>query len=304
MIEILLATYNGEKYLEEQIQSLIDQTYKDIRILIRDDNSMDNTVPLIKDLEKRYPGKVIYVQDNEECGSAKANFMALLKHATAEYVMFCDQDDVWLPDKVQDMFDEMKRQEKEFCGPLLIYSDYISVDKNLKPLNENKKNSQVYNPKLDLNHLLVQNYINGCCMIVNKNLYEKTLVYREEMLMHDWWIAIYAATFGKIVHMNKSLMYYRQHGDNVVGSVDIRSLQYVKIKLMSKDTKKANMLYIQQAAAFYEEYEKEMEVWQKEVIKAFLEIPNLTKISRIMNLRRGKYLKSTMLRRIGQYFYI
>ena len=124
------------------------------------------------------------------------------------------------------------------------------------------------------------------------------------MLMHDWWLAIYAATFGKIVHMNKSLMYYRQHGDNVVGSVDIRSLQYVKIKLMSKDTKKANMLYIQQAAAFYEEYENEMEVWQKEVIKAFLEIPNLPKISRIMNLRRGKYLKSTMLRRIGQYFYI
>lgn len=304
MVEVLLATYNGETYIEEQVLSLINQTYQDLKIIIRDDNSSDNTKIVINKLKKKYPEKIVLIEDCDICGSAKANFMKLLKYAKADYVMFCDQDDFWFPEKVEKMLCEMKKHEQEFGGPILIYSDYIATDEKLNPLNENIKNGQVYNPKLDLNHLIVQNYINGCAMMVNRALYKNTLRYRDEMLMHDWWLAIYAATFGQAIHMNVPLMFYRQHSGNVVGAVDIRSFKYIKMKILSKETKKANDEYIKQIAAFLDEFRDCINEKEREIIETFLDIPKHGKIYRVNALIKGKYLKSTLLRKLGQFFYI
>lgn len=303
MVDILLATYNGEKYLSEQIMSLINQTYKDIRIIIRDDGSTDDTIAIIEKLQQKYSDKIILIHDEIKCGSAKSNFMNLLKYASAEYVMFCDQDDYWFPEKVQATLECMKANEQKKQCPLIIYSDYIPADSELNPIDFKKKSNQVYNEKLDLNHLLVQNYINGCAMMINKELYQEVLIYQEEMLMHDWWLAIYGAAFGKIVHLKKELMYYRQHGKNCVGAVNIKSFSYIKSKILDKETKNANVQYVRQARAFYELYGKKMSAKKRKVFETFLNIPNQAKIQRIFTILKGRYLKNTFVRILGQLWY-
>lgn len=304
MVQILVATYNGEKYVEEQIMSLLNQTYQNIQILIRDDNSSDDTKIILKNLSDKYSEKIVLIDDDCICGSAQSNFMRLMRYATSEYIMFCDQDDYWFPEKVQSMLKIMKQQEKKDKGPILIYSDYQVTDENLNPIRENKKSNQIYKAKLDINHLLVQNYITGCTIMVNKELYEHTQEYKKEILMHDWWLAIYAATFGKIKHYPRVLMYYRQHGNNCVGAVNVKSLKYIREKAFDKNVRKSNTAYVKQAARFYEFYGAEMSEESKQKFLYFLKIPTRKKIMRILMLCKGHYFKSTFLRIVGQLRYI
>lgn len=304
MVQILIATYNGEKYLEEQILSLINQTYQDIQILIRDDGSTDNTKQIIKKLCKRYSKKIVLIEDDYQCGSAQSNFMQLLNYATSDYVMFCDQDDYWFPEKVHVTLKAMKKQEERRKEPILVYSEYQIVDANLIPLKENRKNNQIYNAKLDINHLLVQNYVTGCTIMINKALYKNTLEYKKEILMHDWWLAIYAAAFGKIEHVDTVLMYYRQHGNNCVGATNVRSFKYIVSKIISNQSKIAQRMYISQAKEFEKMYGSNMKTDIKACFKQFTTISQYNKIHRMCILIRGRYLKSTLPRIIGQLVYI
>ncbi|MBS5112853.1 MAG: glycosyltransferase [Coprobacillus cateniformis] len=109
MVDILLATYNGEKYIREQIDSILNQTYQDFRILIRDDGSKDETVSIIENYTKKYQGKIVLIQDNIECGSSVSNFMELSKHATADYIMYCDQDDYWFTNKIDSSLNAIRK---------------------------------------------------------------------------------------------------------------------------------------------------------------------------------------------------
>lgn len=304
MVQILLATYNGELYLREQIGSLLKQTEKQIEILIRDDGSTDGTLQIIQEMCQKYPEQIKWIQDEKKCGSALRNFYALLSYADADYVMFCDQDDVWFENKVATTLEAMKQEEEKSGQPLLIYSDYIPTDADLNPIVIQKKSNQIDHAKLDVNHLLVQNYVTGCTMMMNRALYENVLEYREEMLMHDWWIAIYAATFGRIMHLQEPLMYYRQHGGNCVGAVNVKSIRYIWKKLRDKETKNANRLYYRQAESFYQLYEERMRGEEREIFSQFLRLPNCKKWKRMEILIKGRYLKSTGVRILGQLWYI
>lgn len=305
MVEILVATYNGEKYIKEQIDSLLNQTYKDIRILIRDDGSNDNTVKIIKEYIEKYGNKIVLIEDDIKCGSSMKNFMELTKHASADYVMYCDQDDFWFKDKVKISLEEMKKNEENGNKPIALYTDYIETDSNLKELKQNKKNSQIYYKKdLDLSHLLVQNYLTGCCIMVNKELCQSLVEYSDAILMHDWWIAIYAVTFGKIVHIEKEYMYYRQHSNQVVGAKNVRSIKYVLQKLFSGSSKKSMDAYIKQAKYFYKLYSKNMNNETREIFNVFINLPQKNKILRVYYLIKYKFLKSTFARIMGQILYI
>lgn len=305
MVQILLATYNGECFVKEQIESLMKQTYNNIQVIVRDDGSSDETVNILNKLKTIYSDKLFIVKDKKKCGSSKSNFMQLLKHATADYVMFCDQDDFWFSEKVHTTLKAMKKYEElNPEKPVLIYSNYEETDSQLIPIKSNKKNNQIYNEHLDVNHLLVQNYVTGCTMMINKLLYQNTLEYRDEMLMHDWWIALYAATFGKIIHIQDVLMYYRQHQNNVVGAINVRSLSYIIRKALDNNTKNSMQAYLRQADAFYKLYENSMSLYNKKIYKEFLNIITYGKLKRVLLLLKRKYLKSTLMRIIGQVLYV
>ena len=307
MVQILLASYNGEKYISEQIESLLNQTYSDIQILIRDDNSKDQTLSVIKRYVEKYPKKLVLIEDNVKCGSATSNFMELARHATAEYAMFCDQDDYWLPNKVEVTLNEMIKAEQEVGSdvPILVFAKYKAVDKDLQDIGMSDKGTQLEKRRTELNHLIVQNCVHGCLSMVNRALYSIMGDYDKDILMHDWWAALIASSMGKIVYIPEALMLYRQHGSNVVGAVKTNSFKYRWAKFTDKKTRYMQLRFKDQMALFYDRYSDLLPEDSKRCISDFLSIFNTkSKIGRAHKLIKGGFLKSDLVRTIGQLLYI
>ncbi len=306
MIDILLATYNGEKYIGQQIDSILNQTEHNFRILIRDDNSTDRTPQIIQEYADSHENIVI-VKDSEKAGGAVPNFFLLMKHATADYVMFCDQDDVWLPDKIKISLAAMKKAEKRYGknSPILVYSDYEPVSEDLQPIKMDKSSNMVYKHYDQLNRLLIQNYITGCTMMINKRLCQIAIVpYSKEMLMHDWWIALCASSMGHIVYENKVTMYYRQHQEQSVGAIDVKSFRYRINKFLNPETKNMDKKCVQQAKYFLSKYGKKLPKDERKTVWLFANIEKYSKLQRMHILISGGYLKSDFVRVIGQLVYV
>jgi glycosyltransferase involved in cell wall biosynthesis len=253
MINILLATYNGEQYLKEQIDSLLSQTYQEFKILVRDDNSKDSTINIIQEYEKVYPVKIKLIQDDfGNLGSSKS-FMKLLEYSDREYIMFCDQDDVWLPNKIELSLQKIKELENEtkIDIPLLVFSDLHVVNESLKIIENSFWKYQKLIPKTAKNwkKLVAQNVITGCTIIMNKRAKEVSLPFVLDMMIHDQWIGVNVAKYGKIAYIDKQTILYRQHGKNVAGAHSY-GFKYISSKLMQI---KKILNYFQQASKYFKE---------------------------------------------------
>ena len=269
---ILLACYNGAAYIPQMVESLVAQDYANIQIVASDDHSTDGTWTLLETLAEKYPEKLICYRSQERCGSAQKHFMHLLAgFHDAPYVMFCDQDDVWHKDKVSKTLDLMGRIE-EAGKPCLVHTDLRVVDKELREISHSFcAHSGLDGNRLAVNHLLVQNVVTGCTMMLNRALAE--LACREAdadaMMMHDWWIALLAACCGKVAFLPEATMDYRQHGDNAVGAKNVRSASFLWKRLHSHQMRRSIRDAIRQAEAFGETYGDLLTESQKELIHAF-----------------------------------
>lgn len=210
-VQILMSTYNGEKYLEQQIDSILNQTYPNIRILIRDDGSSDGTIEMLKRYEKKYDNISYYQGDN--IGVIQSFFDLLRKSDdSATYYAFADQDDEWLPDKVARAVELLG--EKKVDKPLLYCSDTYIADENLNIVKKDDKC-----PRPSWGNALVQNICTGCTAVINKRLRDIVRETRpQEIVMHDWWLYLTAELFGEVCYDNEAFMKYRQHGNNVYGA--------------------------------------------------------------------------------------
>jgi len=228
-VEIIIATYNGMRYLEAQVASLLQQnTEAVIQILIGDDGSTDGTQNLIKALGERYPQKIKLLPNGPGRG-ASANFSRLLQATTADYVFLCDQDDQWLPDKVQNSLEVLLEVERHKTSrtPALVFSDLEVVDRELVPLAPSLWKYQGLNPEaVDLMSLVQQNVVTGCTVLVNRALLEHALPIPTVACMHDHWLALVAAAIGEIALLRQTTVRYRQHGENGIGACPW-SLAYV-----------------------------------------------------------------------------
>lgn len=256
-IAILLASYNGEKYIVEQIESLLAQTEAGWELFYHDDGSTDRTVELLRCYEEQYPDR-IHVLDGLPCGGAKDNFHWMMKNVQAPYVMFCDQDDVWLPEKVEVTLREMKRLEAEFGRekPLLVFTDLCVTDESLHPIAVRMSAYQKLNPwRIKPKDLMIQNVISGCTVLINRTL--ATLASKpentDEIMMHDWWCALIAASFGGVSYVDQALVLYRQHGGNFLGAKNLHSLRYMMARVSSRTDIKNVLLATQHQAAFFAE---------------------------------------------------
>lgn len=212
-VAILMSTYNGQKYIEEQIKSIINQSFSNWVLLIRDDGSKDNTVSIIKKYCK-LDSRIHLVASNKNVGTV-SSFFYLLKHSNANYYMFCDQDDVWKHDKVQVSVEKLESVSNHNM-PLCAYSNLTVVDNSLHPQKELLTQNWQSFP-----YLLFTNNIFGCTMIINQALKSKVLFDHlniKNIYMHDWWLALLGSAFGKVLFIPKSTMLYRQHGTNQVGA--------------------------------------------------------------------------------------
>jgi glycosyltransferase involved in cell wall biosynthesis len=221
MIDILLAAYNGEKFLKEQVESVLSQTCKDWQLLIRDDGSTDATVQIIKSYIKKYPDKIRLIEDNLGNLGVGHNFGTILQYSKSEYIMFCDQDDVWLPEKIQLTFNKMKEAQKLYPDtPILVFTDLTIVDEDLGIIAESLWSYHKVDPQKGslLENIIYCNIITGCTIMINKNTKELMIPFPEYVRLHDWWAALKAAKYGKIFYITDSTILYRQHSANVIGT--------------------------------------------------------------------------------------
>lgn len=233
LINILMATYNGERFVGEQIESIQRQTYKNWRLLVSDDCSADSTL----DVVRRYAdadNRINIVSEGVKHGGAKENFFALMRFSDAPYCMFCDQDDVWLPEKVEKSLVALQVLEGQYGldVPLLVFCDMKVVDENLNVLHESFEKSSHFDPKrLEFRQLLAHNVAAGCCMLFNRILLDICkLSNGEGAEMHDWWAMLASSAFGRIRFIDEALSLYRQHGANEVGANEYSPLVRAKDK--------------------------------------------------------------------------
>lgn len=221
MIAILLSTYNGEKYLAEQLESLFNQTYKDFTLYVRDDGSNDGSLDILKNYKKKYSNIVIHLEDSKKNIGACLSFMWLLENVDSKYYMFCDQDDIWFPNKIQLCLDSILSEEKRTTNKaILIHTDLIVVDNGLNIISSSLWENNKINPfKIGTKYLKVINYVTGCTIIINKLARDISITKNKEILMHDYWVALCVdAEGGKIVNLPIPTIFYRQHENNVIGA--------------------------------------------------------------------------------------
>ena len=174
MIEILMATYNGASFLREQLDSILAQTDTGWHLTVSDDGSEDGTEEIIDSYAERYPDKIIRYHAGRRFGNARDHFLHLMKEAcTAEWMLFCDQDDVWFPNKVETIRKAIREAEGEYGAdkPLLVFSDQVPADEKLKPLSDSLVRYQkLYTERFDYRSLLMQNAVTGGAMAANRPL--------------------------------------------------------------------------------------------------------------------------------------
>lgn len=216
MVCILLSTYNGEKYLEQQLDSLLHQKYTEIKILIRDDGSKDHTADILKRWQAKYPLLIDFMQ-GENVGFAMS-FTRLLqtavkKYYAAEYYAFCDQDDVWLPEKISKAVEKLGNAPQNI--PVTYCSNTRLVDSNLKFMRMCWKESEVKPTK---ERTLVQSFATGCTMVFNRKAAETYISHIPEKIdVHDFLMYQICIFLGKVIYDNESYILYRQHENNQIG---------------------------------------------------------------------------------------
>lgn len=229
-IVILLAAFNGEQFIEDQIKSIQAQTFKNWQLMIRDDKSSDSTTDILEILSDSDTRIKIINDQHGNVGVIK-NFEYLMKKAqsnNAGYFAFCDQDDLWKPDKLQKQFIKMKNLETQFGHdvPILIFTDLAVADQKLDIVNCSFMDFQgISNAQnTTLGNLLKQNIVVGNTMLINAALLQLSLPFPSNIHMHDWWIALCASSFGIIKYLPCQTVIYRLHEKNQVGAAGLRML--------------------------------------------------------------------------------
>lgn len=307
MVHIFMATYNGERFLGPQIDSILAQTVTDWRLYIRDDCSKDGTRAVIRQYAERYPEKIVFVPSEWPSGGAMENFFTLMREyaALSGYFMFSDQDDIWLPEKIERSLAGMCRLEKTYGleKPLLIHTDLSVADAKLNILEPSFERFQKLEyERNSLSALLQQNNITGCTMLFNRPLLELSLVEDTGgILMHDWWMGLVAAAFGAVGTVPEPTILYRQHGGNEVGAKNVKSPAYLLAqcrKFFGNENRFAKTHA--QAARFLREYETRLTESQKELVNAFLSLPSASGRRRLSLVRRYGFSCQGKMRRLAQ----
>jgi glycosyltransferase involved in cell wall biosynthesis len=210
-ISICISTYNGQLFFDEQINSILNQTYKDFEIIIRDDGSSDDRfIEQLKEYEKQYNNVKVYLEPN--IGVAQS-FFELFKKVplSSDFVVLADQDDFWYPTRLENTMKFIEKQK--IYSPLLCFCSFEYVDDTLNFISD----SPIYK-HIGFNNALVQNLAAGCTICINNAALKILLLYTpEKSVIHDWWIYLVVSATGKVIQEPNISIKYRQHRFNILG---------------------------------------------------------------------------------------
>ena len=269
-LAILMATFNGDRYLKEQIESLLNQEYNNFCVYFSDDGSTDSTLRIINEYCTRYPDKFYNLNNKEKHGSARDNFIYLLKNVNAELYMFCDQDDVWLPNKVKMTIEAYNTIIKKSSNniPVAVYSDLHVVDSNLNILYQSfeKDCLQFKQNRKNWKFRLLRNDCAGCTLLINLALVKVfkdnyRYINIKNIMMHDHFFILIASLIGIAKYIDEPLILYRQHGDNSVGALNknlknenVERINIHKTCLQNNEVLKMNLNLSQKQIRFLNKY--------------------------------------------------
>ncbi len=247
-----LCTYNGAEFLPLQLKSIINQNLPPDEIVCCDDLSSDLTVPLIKSFSSNAITQVRFYSNESNVGVI-VNYSRAISFCTGDYIALCDQDDIWMPERLASTVQKMKQAEERYGvnTPLLVHTDLKVIDNEGEIIAPSFIKSRRLQPEVNdpLKRLLVQNFITGCTVLINRPLIDVALPIPANVVMHDWWLALVAAATGKIIYESKPTVLYRKHGKNVVGPKGFYDRENLSRLLMSESMENELAGTINQAAA-------------------------------------------------------
>jgi rhamnosyltransferase len=282
MVDILMATYNGEAFIEEQVRSIMTQSYHDWRLLIHDDGSTDKTIEIIRQLMQE-DERIVLIEDNSHHLGVARNFIHLVSQATAPYCMFCDQDDIWLPSKVEEMLQHISQYDQE-C-PQVTYSNAYLWNPELGILSN--KNTLTY-PTTIRQTLFLNTGIQGAAAIFNQQMCH---IIRQELsyyAMHDHVLLLAGICFGQVHYLHKPLMYYRQHENNVTGNAPGSITKKIQLMWQNRYVPLVSKEHLDGLQAFYNRFQSVIPAEDKLLINTFLNLPKrsfLVRVTRIIQYR-------------------
>ena len=286
---ILLASYNGEKYIGDQLDSIINQTYKNWELIIRDDGSKDETMIILNKYEKKDERIKILRDDKGNLGFLK-NFEELLFNAKEEFVLFSDQDDFWLKNKLEKFVEKIKvLDEKVLSKPLLIHCNSLVCNNNLEIRKEEFSDSKIAK-KTNSNIYFFEYIVQGSTSMVNKKMIKESLPFLKSVTLHDRYFHLLSQFFGTRVFIDESLVKYRQHERNEIGA----NRSIIK-NIMSK-----KYFYVEDRKLIEEIKEKYIKCLRKRDlndIEKYLEVTDRNK-NRLERFWLSKHFQMKLLKRL------
>lgn len=306
-VSILLACYNGDKFIVEQIKSVLAQTFKDFILYISDDGSSDDTLKIITEYAEK-DSRIKILSKHEANKSACRHFFYMLEKIQSDVYLFCDQDDVWLPNHISSLVEKYDSlDEKGKTKPVLIHGDLKVVDENLNVISESciKYMNLPFEPN-QKHFYFLQNNVTGCVTLINDELKKYVLkntplLYKNinRIPMHDMFFATIASEFGKLYCIHESLELYRQHISNVVGARNGKNpILYIKKIFNISEYKNQLEKYKDYADFFASYFDTELSVNEKKILEKFSLIRKHNKFERIRFILKHGFYKHGFIRNI------
>ena len=286
-VAVVMSTYNGEKYVREQLDSILNQTYKNIEIIVRDDGSKDNTVHIIKEYQEKYSNIKLVIGKN--LGFIKS-FFELLKITESDYYAYADQDDIWIENKIElavNLLDELDNSK-----PNMAFGNSDYYDENMNLIGEGEKNR-----KFSFNRALFECIGQGMTMTINK----KTRDYivnnpPNNCFFHDWWTYLICMGLGNVAYSNVTTVKYRRFKKNATseGQGYIRLLMWrIKNLLLNNGIKDVKRQMINYKEIYYDDL--------KEEDKKVLELFSNEKYNFFISLKKAFYPKRLRRRLVDDF---
>lgn len=289
-VDILLACYNGEKYIYNQLLSLQQQTHTNWHLHIRDDGSTDNTLNIINEFIAQ-DDRITLIKDDKKGLGAALNFKELFNYVTSEYVICCDQDDIWFEKKLELLLNEAQKKF-ENNKPCIVYCDGYGYDSN-KGIITIESISTLH--ATSLNEFLFFNAgYQGCSILMNHTLAQIFREYKESFYMHDNIISLIAHTLGKVSFLPLKLMLYRQHSNNVTGNIGPYSLYH---KVFKARYPVISRIHLEEKKHFYNQFQTQISTSDRTLFQQYFLYSNTSNtLSKLKIIYQNKFT-------LGQYKY-
>lgn len=319
---VILCTYNGEKYLEKQIKSIMEQDREDFCLLYSDDGSTDSTKAILQSLQEKYGRRMRAFPRPMHSGSPAKHFLSILsalakgevETENLEYIFLADQDDEWFPDKLSKTISVIGEEERKFGEslPILCHTDCTLVNTEGKLLAKSYRRYQkLPGASYRFSRLLLQNHVTGASVGINKALLQYCKEIPAEVKMHDHWLALLANCFGEIQYLPYATYAYRQHGENVLGAKKASVLKECEERLAaSKEKDKEDTIYSSYRALFAQGRElkrlfgERLPEIKRKVLEAFLSLEEKSRLGKITTMALFGIYPYPLYRGIGAMLFL